>query len=142
MTAREIRDLLGVSRAEFSRRYKIPVRTLENWDSDTNKAPEWALSLLERVVKEDAMEQVMQNVQGYIAGLRQRHGHDIVTDPVVEGSSIYFTLQPDDQIQGTMFEVTLDGAVRNKGIAPGCFWTEWRENVFNGDTDPEHLEFQ
>jgi len=141
MTAREIRELLGVSRAEFSRRYKIPVRTLENWDADVNKAPEWALSLLERVVKEDAMKKTLDIVNGYVNGIRERHGKEIVTDPVVDGDVIRFTLQPDDQIQGTIFEVTLDGSVRNKGIGPGCFWTEWREAVFSGN-DPEPLDLQ
>ena len=53
MTAKEIRELLGISRAEFSRRYGIPVRTLEDWDAGRRKAPEWALALLERVVRED-----------------------------------------------------------------------------------------
>jgi len=52
-TSKEIRDLLGISRAEFSRKYGIPIRTLENWDSGTRKAPEWILVLLERIAKED-----------------------------------------------------------------------------------------
>ena len=50
----EIRAILGISRAEFSRRYEIPVRTLENWDSGLRKPPDWVLKLLERVVREDA----------------------------------------------------------------------------------------
>ena len=54
MTTVEIRALLGVSRAEFARRYHIPIRTLENWDSGVRTPPEWALYLLERVVKMDA----------------------------------------------------------------------------------------
>lgn len=54
MTSKEIRALLGISRAEFSRRYGIPVRTLEEWDAGRHEAPEWVMRLLERVVKEDA----------------------------------------------------------------------------------------
>lgn len=54
MTTLEIRALLGISRAEFSRRYEIPIRTLENWDAGTRQPPEWAVKLLERVVREDA----------------------------------------------------------------------------------------
>lgn len=53
MTAKEIRDLLGISRAEFSRRYGIPVRTLEDWDSGKRQPAEWAMALLERAVRED-----------------------------------------------------------------------------------------
>ena len=54
MNSIEIRGLLGVSRAEFSRRYKIPVRTLEDWDSGKRVPPEWTMELLERVVREDS----------------------------------------------------------------------------------------
>lgn len=48
-----IRKILGVSRAEFSRRYNIPVRTLENWDAGIQNPPAYVLELLERVVTED-----------------------------------------------------------------------------------------
>lgn len=54
MNTKEIRALLGISRAEFSRRYEIPIRTLENWDAGVAKPPEWARKLLERAVLEDA----------------------------------------------------------------------------------------
>ena len=53
MNTVEIRALLGISRAEFARRYHIPIRTLENWDAGTRKPPEWALYILERVVRMD-----------------------------------------------------------------------------------------
>ena len=57
MNTKEIRAILGVSRAEFSRRYEIPIRTLENWDAGIRQPPEWLLKLLERVVREDAKNQ-------------------------------------------------------------------------------------
>lgn len=53
MNTVEIRAILGVSRAEFSRRYEIPIRTLEDWDAGRRQPPEWILKLLERVVRED-----------------------------------------------------------------------------------------
>jgi len=56
MNTIEIRAILGISRAEFSRRYGIPIRTLENWDAGTRQPPEWLLKLLERVAREDAEE--------------------------------------------------------------------------------------
>ena len=56
MTIKEMRDLLGASRAEFSRRYKIPIRSLENWESSTNKPPEYLIELLERAIVEDKKE--------------------------------------------------------------------------------------
>lgn len=50
----EMRSLLNESRAAFSRRYNIPVRTLENWESGKSQCPEYVRELLERAVKEDA----------------------------------------------------------------------------------------
>lgn len=50
----EIRNILGISRAEFCRRYNIPIRTVENWDSGKQSPPSWVLDLLERVVREDS----------------------------------------------------------------------------------------
>ena len=53
MTIKEIREYLGVSRAEFSRRYHIPTRTLDDWEKGTRTPPPYVVELLERVVKED-----------------------------------------------------------------------------------------
>ena len=53
MNTKEIRALLGISRAEFSRRYGIPIRTLENYDAGSRQPPEWVMALLERAVRED-----------------------------------------------------------------------------------------
>lgn len=55
MKIKELRDILGVSRAEFSRRYQIPIRTLENWEYGTSVPPTYVLELLERAVKQDKM---------------------------------------------------------------------------------------
>lgn len=53
MTIKELRDLLNVSRAEFSRRYGIPSRTLEDWEKGKRTPHPYVITLLERVVKED-----------------------------------------------------------------------------------------
>lgn len=53
MTIREIRELSGLSRAEFSRLYNIPKRTLEDWDAGIRKPPIYVVELLERVVRLD-----------------------------------------------------------------------------------------
>ena len=53
MTIAEMRERLNVSRAEFSRRYNIPIRTLENWESGKSKCPDYVRQLLERAVLED-----------------------------------------------------------------------------------------
>lgn len=48
-----IRKILNISRAEFSRRYHIPVRTLEEWDAGRATPPVYVVELLERAVRED-----------------------------------------------------------------------------------------
>ena len=53
MTAKEIRELTGLSRAAFCRLYGIPLRTMENYEAGTREAPAWVLALLDRVVKAD-----------------------------------------------------------------------------------------
>ena len=54
-----IREMLGVSRAEFSRRYHIPLRTVEAWDSGTRTPPAYVVELLERVVREDKLKELV-----------------------------------------------------------------------------------
>lgn len=69
MTIREMRDYLGLSRAAFSRIYKIPIRTLENWEAGKRKCPDYVLYLLERCVKADKADDkslLMQAVERQI----------------------------------------------------------------------------
>ena len=55
-----IRRMLGVSRAEFSRRYGIPVRTLEEWDAGRRTPPEYVVNLLERCAREDKLKELVE----------------------------------------------------------------------------------
>lgn len=56
MNSLDIREILGISRAAFSRRYNIPIRTLEDWDAGRKNPPEYVLEMLERIVREDKEE--------------------------------------------------------------------------------------
>ena len=53
----EIRKILGISRAAFSRKYNIPIRTLEDWDAGKKNPPDYVLDMLERIVNEDKDKQ-------------------------------------------------------------------------------------
>lgn len=46
-TLKKIRKNLNVSRADFSREYNIPLRTIEDWDAEKSKIPEYT----ERLIK-------------------------------------------------------------------------------------------
>lgn len=44
---------VGLTRAELSKKYNIPIRTLEDWDSGRRKPSEWLENLIIRVINED-----------------------------------------------------------------------------------------
>lgn len=48
-----IRRDAKMKRPEFSKKYGIPVRTLENWDSGISEAPDYVIDFLARAVWED-----------------------------------------------------------------------------------------
>ena len=54
MELKEMRKLLGLSQSAFGKRYNIPVRTIQDWESGRRKAPIFVLELLERAVVEDS----------------------------------------------------------------------------------------
>nr|DAS26515.1 MAG TPA: putative transcriptional regulator [Caudoviricetes sp.] len=58
MELKEMRKLLGLSQAAFGKKYNIPVRTIEQWESGRRKAPIYVLELLERVVVEDSKAEI------------------------------------------------------------------------------------
>ena len=53
MNIREMRAELGDTQSEFADRYRIPFRTIQNWETGVRKPPEYIVRLLERQVKED-----------------------------------------------------------------------------------------
>lgn len=53
MEVKELRMLSGLSQQAFSEKYGIPKRSIENWEGGKRNPPEYVISLLERVVKED-----------------------------------------------------------------------------------------
>jgi putative transcriptional regulator len=53
LTIKELRALTGLSQAKFGEKYKIPRRTIQNWEADVNTPPQYVVDLLERAVKED-----------------------------------------------------------------------------------------
>ena len=53
MDIREMRAALGDTQAEFAERYHIPFRTVQNWETEVRRPPEYIVRLLEHQVKED-----------------------------------------------------------------------------------------
>ena len=55
VNVREMRKALGITQSEFAVRYNIPFRTIQNWETEQRKPPEYILDLLEKLIKEDAV---------------------------------------------------------------------------------------
>ncbi len=55
VNVREMRKALGITQSEFAVRYNIPFRTIQNWETEQRKPPEYILDLLEKRIKEDAV---------------------------------------------------------------------------------------
>lgn len=53
MNIKEIRLISGLSQQAFSDKYKIPKRTIENWEGGKRNPPDYVVALLERIVLED-----------------------------------------------------------------------------------------
>ena len=47
---KHIRNLTAMTQAKFSDVYKIPKRTLEDWERGINKPPEYVVNLLEKLI--------------------------------------------------------------------------------------------
>ena len=46
MTFKELRVQSGMTQKVFAEYFKVPKRTVENWESSTNKCPEYLLELM------------------------------------------------------------------------------------------------
>lgn len=53
MNIREMRAQFGDTQSEFSARYNIPFRTVQNWESGVRKPPEYIMNLLESRIQAD-----------------------------------------------------------------------------------------
>ena len=51
MNIKEIREKTGLNKKEFSEKYCIPYRTIQNWEDGQRNPPEYVVTLLARVVE-------------------------------------------------------------------------------------------
>lgn len=55
MLIKELRAELGLSQRAFAQRYRIPLRSIENWEGGQRTPPSYVLELLEKAVKNDLL---------------------------------------------------------------------------------------
>lgn len=53
MNIKEIRKMTGLSQAKFAGKYNIPVRTIEDWETEKRTPPAYVIELLKRAVEAD-----------------------------------------------------------------------------------------
>lgn len=53
MTIYEMRTAFGDTQNEFAKRYNIPFRTIQNWETGVRKPPEYVVALLESRIQSD-----------------------------------------------------------------------------------------
>ncbi len=53
MDIRNLREITGLSRIAFARRYDIPIRTIEDWESGKRTPPSYVIRLLGEAVERD-----------------------------------------------------------------------------------------
>jgi putative transcriptional regulator len=70
MKINEIREKSGLSRAEFGRKYEIPVRTLEDWESGRREPADYVVTMLDRLVTVDkAKKEVLTAIADHMEKL-------------------------------------------------------------------------
>ena len=48
---RNIRNKTGLSQARFSEKFRIPVRTYEQWEAGSRKPPDYVIWMIERLIE-------------------------------------------------------------------------------------------
>lgn len=65
MSIRDLRKLLGDTQSEFSERYNIPFRTIQNWESGVRKPPEYIIDLLKQRINGDLINKKAVSLPEY-----------------------------------------------------------------------------
>lgn len=65
MSIRDLRKLLGDTQSEFSERYNIPFRTIQNWESGVRKPPEYIMDLLKQRINGDLINKKAVSLPEY-----------------------------------------------------------------------------
>ena len=53
---RNIRNKTGLSQATFSEKFRIPVRTYEQWETGSRKPPDYVIWMIERLIEIESEE--------------------------------------------------------------------------------------
>lgn len=51
MTIKELRQQAGLTKTEFSEKYKIPLRTLEHWELGDRLPPDYVVDMIKKIIE-------------------------------------------------------------------------------------------
>ena len=71
---KEIRNMTGLSQVDFAEKYNIPVRTIENWESNVRTPPTYVLDMLHQTV--------LNSIERFIVEERVVCEKDIPSGPI------------------------------------------------------------
>ena len=69
---KELRESTGMNRKEFCKYFRIPYRTVTEWELDNRHAPEYVLRLLEYYIQNEGL--AMKKVTDECSELEERSG--------------------------------------------------------------------
>ena len=109
MIIRDLRKSLGDTQSEFSDRYRIPFRTIQNWESGINSPPAYLEDMLRRQVKADLINRRQYKLPVWNASAEQLPANDQFAEPLdwlkavqsVLGDDIVFALDSALICEGT-----------------------------------------
>lgn len=81
MDIKKIREISGLSQSQFSKKYRIPVKTIGNWEQGVRECPEYVLDLLEQYVLEDKKEKEFREKMDANITLEMTNDSDYRTIP-------------------------------------------------------------
>ena len=55
MTIKELREAAGMSRPKFAEYFRIPYRTVQDWELGNRKCPQYLLDLMEYKLKKEGV---------------------------------------------------------------------------------------
>ena len=59
---KEFREDTGLSQSEFSKRFKIPLKTVQNWNSRSNTPPEYVLDMIMTILADEREIEALQRI--------------------------------------------------------------------------------
>ena len=134
MDIRGMRMQLGDTQSEFAARYKIPFRTVQNWETGVRKPPEYMINLLEHRIREDLINRKTRVLPQYDPQKRDlpkrrdyvgafswlRAVRDCIDQPVVFALDEALMCQGGFGGRSDEYLVWVYGAERNSTVLP--FW--------------------